>query len=76
VEEAIIQQQIHYKDYGQFLAACIIATTHAPTTVLWQKGTLIWIHLSSSPKKVLTPYYEAAAVLIQNCRIESQKYFG
>ena len=34
----------------------------------------MWIHLS--PKKVLTPYYEAVAVLIQNCRIESGKYFG
>ena len=30
----------------------------------------------SSPKKVLTSYYEAVAVLIQNCKIESRKYFG
>jgi hypothetical protein len=36
----------------------------------------MWIHLSSSPNKVLTPYYEAVAVLIQNCKIESRKYFG
>jgi hypothetical protein len=37
---------------------------------------LMWIHLSSSLSKVLTPYYKAIAVFIQNCRIESQKYFG
>jgi hypothetical protein len=43
---------------------------------LWPKGPLMWIHLSSSPKKVLTPYYEAVAVLIQNCGIESPKYCG
>ena len=36
----------------------------------------MWIHLSLTAKKVLTPYYEAVAVLIQNFRIESQKYFG
>ena len=58
------------------MTACIIAITHEPTAVLWQKGPLMWIHLSSSPKKVLMLYYEAVAVLIQNCRIESQKYFG
>ena len=36
----------------------------------------MWIHLSSSPNKVLTPYYETVPVLIQNCRIEAWKYFG
>ena len=76
VEEAISQQQIHYIDYDQLLAACIIATTHESTAVLWQKGPLMWIHLSLSPKKVLMPSYEAVSVLIQNCKIESQKYFG
>ena len=76
VEEAISQQQIHYIDYDQLLAVCIIATTHESTAVLWQKGPLMWIHLSLSPKKVLMPSYEAVAVLIQNCKIESQKYFG
>jgi hypothetical protein len=33
----------------------------------------MWIHLSLSPNKVFTPY-EAVAVLIQNYKIESQKY--
>jgi hypothetical protein len=40
------------------------------------KGT---INVDSSffiSKESLTLYYEAVSVLIQNCRIESQKYFG
>ena len=45
------------------------------TALLWQKGTLMWIHLSSSPSKVWTPYYEAVAMLIKYGRIESWKYF-
>ena len=76
VEDAISLQQIQYVDYDQLLAVCILATTHAPTAVLWQKGPLLWIHLSSSPSKVLTPYNEAVAVRIQNYRIEPRKYFG
>jgi hypothetical protein len=40
------------------------------------KGILMWIHLSSSPSKVLTSYYEVVVVLIKNCRIKSSKYFG
>ena len=75
VEEAISQQQIHYIDYDQLLAACIIATTHESTAVLWQKGPLMWIHLSSSPSKVLTSYYEAVVVLIKICKIKSWRYF-
>ena len=51
VEEAISQQQIHYIDYDQLLAVYVFAT-HVPTAVLWQKGPLMWIHLSSSPSKV------------------------
>lgn len=71
VEEVISQQQIHHVDYDQLLAVCILATSHLPTEVLCQKGPLMWIHLFSSPSKVLTPCYEAVVVLIQNCRIES-----
>jgi hypothetical protein len=28
------------------------------------------------PEKVLTLHYKAVAVLVQNCKIKSQKYFG
>ena len=46
VDEAIRQEQIHYIDYDQLLRVCVLAPSHAPTAVLWQKGTLMWIHLS------------------------------
>jgi hypothetical protein len=29
------------------LGVCVLASSHAPIAVLWQKGTLMWIHLSS-----------------------------
>jgi hypothetical protein len=29
------------------LGVCVLAPSNAPTAVLWQKGTLMWIHLSS-----------------------------
>ena len=32
--------------------------------------------MDSFTGKVLTPYYEPVAVLKQNCKIESRKYFG
>jgi hypothetical protein len=51
VEEAISQQQIHPIDYDLLLTACIIATTHVPTAVLWPKGLLMWIHLLHLQRK-------------------------
>ena len=41
VDEAIRQQQIHYIDYDQLLGVCVLAPSHAPTAVLWQKGILM-----------------------------------
>lgn len=43
---------------------------------MWQHGPLRWIHLPVSPSKVLNPYYEAVASLMQLLREESRKYFG
>ena len=36
----------------------------------------MWVHLPSSPKKVLLPYYDAIADLIILGRENSRKYFG
>ena len=41
VDEAIRQEQIHYIDYDQLLRVCVLAPSHAPTAVLWQKGILM-----------------------------------
>lgn len=76
VETAINEQQILYVDYTQPWEAYILPTNLTPTAVLWQKGPLRWIHLPVSPMKVLNPYHEAVALLVQLCRGESIKYFG
>ena len=76
VESAIEQQQVQYLDYTKSWAAYIFSTVHTPTAVLWQDGPLLWIHLPVSPSRVLTPYWEAVACLVQMVRTESKKYFG
>ena len=78
VGEPISQQQIHYIDYDQLLDVCVLATfSCAHISSLAKETTNVdSVHLSSSTKKVLTPYYKTVAVLIQNCRLESRKYFG
>jgi hypothetical protein len=40
------------------------------------KGTINVDSSFFTSKNVLTPYYKAIAVLIQNCRVEPWKYFG
>lgn len=76
MEKAIEQQQVQYVDYSQGWAAYVLATAHTPTAVLWQGGPLLWLHLPVSPARVLTPYYEAIACMVQMAREESLKYFG
>lgn len=76
VETAIKSQQATFCDYSRPWYACILATTHSPTDVLWQDRPLRWVHLPSSPARVLTPYYEHVAILIQHAREESCRYFG
>lgn len=36
----------------------------------------MWLHLPVSPARVLTPYCDAVAHLVQMARIDSKKYFG
>jgi hypothetical protein len=53
-----------------WLLMLLIVTQCAHSNSL-AKGALMWIHLSSSPSKDLTSYFEAVVVLIKNCMIES-----
>ena len=46
------------------------------TTILWQKGKLLWLYLPLSPAKMLDPYFEAVACLVQKSQMESRQYFG
>lgn len=73
VEQVIEKQPILYLDYTQTWGAYILAKALTPTAVLWQQGPLLWLHLPVSPVRVLTPFYEAVAQLVQMARIESRK---
>lgn len=75
VKNAIQCQQVHYIDYDQPWHAYFLSSRHCPTTVLWQNGLLLWLHLSVSPNRVLNPYYKAVASLVQKYRVKSQNYF-
>lgn len=76
VERAIEQQQVQYVDYTQGWAAYVLATAHMATAVLWQSGPLLWLHLPVSPTRVLTPYYESVACLVQMVREESEVFWS
>lgn len=76
VEDALNRQRAVYCDYTRSWDAYVFATIHTPTAVLWQGGALRWIHLSVTPARVLTPYYDLIAALIQQAREESHRYFG
>lgn len=65
VENAIQYQQMHYSNYDKPWQAYILPTRHTHTAALLQNGPLLWFHLLVSPAKVLNPYYEAVACLIQ-----------
>ena len=76
VEAAIAEQFVTNIDYSQPLTLLIFNTTLTPTGLFWQNNPIMWVHLPSSPKKVLLPYYDAIADLIILGRDNSKKYFG
>lgn len=76
VETAIQQQQITFLSYDKPFALIICNTPHTPTGVLWQNNPLLWIHLPSSPSKVLITYPLLVAKIIRMGREKSRQYFG
>lgn len=76
IETAIQQQQITFLSYHKPFTLIICATPHTPTGVLWQENPLLWIHLSSSPSKVLITYPSLVTKLIRLGREKSRQHFG
>lgn len=76
VETAIQQQQITFLSYDKPFSLIICPTSHTPTGVLWQQKPLLWIHLPSSPSKILIPYPSLITKIIQLGRDRSRIYFG
>ena len=71
-----IQNGVKYVSYDLPIILIICKTEILPTGLLWQEGPLLWLHLPSSPKRVIYPYYLSVVDLIIMGRTESVKYFG
>lgn len=76
VEEAIQNQQVTYVNYQKSLKAFVFCTTHVPTGVICQNKPLLWLHLPVSPSKVLMPYFQQIASMLQIISEKSRKVFG
>ncbi|XP_016060605.1 PREDICTED: endogenous retrovirus group K member 25 Pol protein-like [Miniopterus natalensis] len=76
VENAISQQQVIRIDYTKAWQLIILPTNYFPTGLFWQEAPIEWIHLSSSRKKVITPYAMSVAQLILQGRKRAIELFG
>lgn len=76
VEKAVQDQNITFISYKEPFSFIVFPTSHTPTGLFWQKGQLLWLHLPTSPQKILTPYVSWVAKLLQLAREQSVKIFG
>lgn len=76
LETAIQSQQVTFLTYSQPFSLIICATPYTPTGVLWQQSPLLWLHLPSSPSKVLPTYTDLVSKLIRLGREKSRLHFG
>jgi hypothetical protein len=76
VERAIEEQFVTYIDYSLPLHLLIFNTIHMPKGLLWQRSSLMLIHLRISPKHNILSYYEAVAQMIILGRKQALSYFG
>ncbi|KAL6086756.1 hypothetical protein STEG23_028737 [Scotinomys teguina] len=63
VETAITDAQLNRIDDTLPLSLCVLPTKIFPTTVLWQKGPLLWIHPHASPGRTIEHYPTSVASL-------------
>ncbi|KAL6037223.1 hypothetical protein STEG23_016793 [Scotinomys teguina] len=63
VETTIIDAQLNHIDDTLPLFLCVLPTKIFPTTVLWQKGPLLWIHPHASPGRTIEHYPTSVASL-------------
>ena len=63
-------------DYDQSLVLVVLSSHFSPTAVFWQEGPIYWIHLTASPKKVVSPYYELVLQLLWKAQKFSIQTFG
>ena len=56
VETAIQKAQLNHINEQEPLCLCILQTINLPTAVLWQDGSLVWIHPHISPNNTIEHY--------------------
>ena len=77
VNAAIQQAQLTHIHLDLPVKLIICPTPHVPMGVLWQPvGILEWLHMKVTPSKVITPYYELTASLVQMGRTRCMQLFG
>lgn len=77
VNETIQKTQVYHIDPSLPLLLVICPTKPLPTGIIWQRsGPIEWLHLPNSGPKVLNPYYELVAILIDKGRIWMGQLLG
>lgn len=76
IDQALSQQQILRVSPNQPFSLLILDTPYLPTGLLWQEGPLEWLHLPSQRRKVIYPYHQAIATVIQKGRSRALELFG
>ena len=77
VNYAIQQAQLVQVHLELPIHLIICPTPHVPTGILWQSaGVLEWLHMKVTPSKVITPYYELIASLVEMGRTRCIQLLG
>lgn len=76
VENALQDAQLKRVDKTKAFDLCVIKTKHLPTAVLWQGGSLVWVHPNASPTKIIKWYPDAVAQLALRGLKTAITYFG
>lgn len=76
VEISIQNQQIKPIKIDDSLWLIVCKSKQIPTALFWQTVSIMWIHLPTSPKRVLNPYYQFVSDIIMLGRTQAKVYFG
>ena len=76
VEQAINEQNIGYFSPDLPLQFLVFPTPFSPTGLLWQLKPLFWVHLPSSPSRLLPTYPQLVAHILCLGREAALRLFG
>ena len=63
-------EEVHLQrvDYDKPIQLLMLTSHFAPTGVFWQSGPIRWVHMPTSPSRVVMPYYELVLKLLWKAR--------